>query len=148
MRSLWFAVLSVFATSAVTAAPALDIDNRVGKFETFYADAMAKPLDADARFALWQKEDGIASVPPGPTGDQMARKLLDDAWSRYPALVPTLSALETDAEKTARALFAKDNEILWARKTPKSIRGSFSMSARSTTTPSPCRRWKAKPRRC
>ena len=106
--------LLLLASPAFAADHVLDIDNRVGKFETFYAHATAKPLDADARFKLWQTEDGLAAVPPGPDGDKMARKLLDDAWSRYPALVPKLPALEKAAEDTARAMFAKDNDILGA----------------------------------
>ena len=110
--------LLLLASPAFAADHVLDIDNRVGKFETFYAHATAKPLDADARFKLWQTEDGLAAVPPGPDGDKMARKLLDDAWSRYPALVPKLPALENAAEDTARAMFAKDNDILGAANDP------------------------------
>ena len=110
--------LLLLASPAFAADHVLDIDNRVGKFETFYAHATAKPLDADARFKLWQTEDGLAAVPPGPDGDKMARKLLDDAWSRYPALVPKLPALEKAAEDTARAMFAKDNDILGAANDP------------------------------
>ena len=68
--------LLLLASPAFAADHVLDIDNRVGKFETFYAHATAKPLDADARFKLWQTEDGLAAVPPGPDGDKMARKLL------------------------------------------------------------------------
>lgn len=110
--------LLLLASPVFAASHILDVDNRVGKFETFYAHATAKPLDADARFKLWQTEDGLAAVPPGPDGDKMARKLLDDAWSRYPALVPKLPALENAAEDTARAMFAKDNDILGAANDP------------------------------
>ena len=108
----------LLASSSAFAAPVLDIDNRVGKFETFYARATVAPMDADARFKLWQAEDGLAAVPPGPDGDVMARKLLDDAWSRYPALVPKLEGLEKAAEETAREMFAKDNEILGTSNVP------------------------------
>lgn len=94
------------------ATPILDIDSRVGKFETFYRDATVGSLDPDARFKLWQQEDGLAAVPPGPDGDAMARKLLDAAWDKYPALTSELGALEQIAEKTAREMFARDNEIL------------------------------------
>ena len=106
------AALLLLASPAFAADHVLDIDNRVGKFETFYKDATAKPVDADARFKLWQTEDGLAAVPPGPDGDAMARKLLDDAWSKYPVLVPKLDGLEKTAEETAREMFAKDDEIL------------------------------------
>jgi hypothetical protein len=104
--------LLLLASPALAADHVLDIDNRVGRFETFYAHATAAPMDADARFKLWQTEDGLAAVPPGPQGDTMARKLLDDAWDRYPALAPQLDSLEKVAEATAREMFAKDNAIL------------------------------------
>jgi hypothetical protein len=121
-RFYWGAVCAVLlaanAASAASAPHVLDIDNRVGKFETFYADATAKPIEADARFKLWQSEDGLAAVPPGPDGDAMSRKLLDDAWSRYPALAPKLPALEKAAEDTARGMFAKDNDILGTANDP------------------------------
>jgi hypothetical protein len=115
------ALICVLAAVPARAAPAphvLDIDNRVGKFETFYADATAKPLNANARFKLWQKEDGLAAVPPGPQGDAMARQLLDAAWDKYPPLIARLPALTKSAEETARTLFAKDNEILGTADTP------------------------------
>lgn len=104
--------LLLLTSPAFAAGPVLDIDNRVSRFETFYAHAAAKPLDAGERFKLWQKEDGLAAVPPGPDGDAMARKLLDSAWSKYPALMPKLDGLEKTAEATAREMFARDNEIL------------------------------------
>jgi len=111
-------LLLLASAPAFAADHVLDIDNRVGKFETFHAHATAKPMDADARFKLWQTEDGLAAVPPGPDGDAMARKLLDDAWSKYPALMPKLDGLEKAAEETAREMFAKDNEILGTANDP------------------------------
>ncbi len=53
----------------------LAIDNRVGKFQAFYASATTKTPDPDSRFKLWEKGDGLAAVPPGPDGDTMARQL-------------------------------------------------------------------------
>lgn len=99
--------------AAQASAPhVLDIDNRVPKFQTFYADANKTPLSPDARFALWQKEDGLAAVPPGPDGDKMARTLLDAAWDRYPQLLPRLPDLTAAAEQTARDAFDKVNVLL------------------------------------
>lgn len=109
---------SIAAANAADATHVLDIDNRVGKFETFYADATVKPAAPDARFALWQTEDGLAAVPPGPDGDAMARQLLDAAWDRYPALVPTLPSLTKTAEDAARVSFDRVNELLDAKETP------------------------------
>jgi hypothetical protein len=103
---------ALFAALFAHTTHVLDIDNRVPKFETFYADATEAPLSADARFELWQKEDGLAAVPPGPEGDKLARQLLDAAWDRYPALVPKLDMLERGAEDEGRASFDKINELL------------------------------------
>src|ERR1700688_4680251 len=91
-----FACLS--AADAADAAHSLEIANRVSKFQTFYAEAMVKPLDAEARWALWKKDYDIAAVPPGPDGDAMARRLLDGAWANYPTLIPKLPALQKEAE--------------------------------------------------
>ncbi|HVV64543.1 MAG TPA: hypothetical protein VHC42_03675 [Rhizomicrobium sp.] len=104
------------AASASQAVPRLEIDNRAPKFEAFYAQAKSKP--EETRFELWRKDYGLAAVPPGPEGDEMARKLLDGAWEKYPALVPKLDALERAAEKVAREMFAKDNEILGTADNP------------------------------
>ena len=96
-------------SSAAIAAPSLVIVNRVPKFEKFYADA--KGLDEAARWALWQKEYGIAAVPPTPEGQALARKQLDAAWPRYAALLPKLATLESQAEKDARRLFDATNQL-------------------------------------
>ncbi|HTT97542.1 MAG TPA: hypothetical protein VMF58_05795 [Rhizomicrobium sp.] len=122
MRRIVVLCAALLASGCATHMPeaphVLDIDNRVPRFETFYADATAKPIDADARFALWKKEDGLAAVPPGPDGDEMARHLLDAAWSRYPALVPQLPALEKAAEEEGRNSFQKINALLGTEGVP------------------------------
>jgi hypothetical protein len=98
----------VFAADAVHT---LDVVDRVAKFRTFYDEAAAAPLAPDARFALWQKDYGIAAVPPGPDGDAMARKLLDGAWAGYPELLPKLPGLQADAEAAARDAFDRINAL-------------------------------------
>jgi Predicted Zn-dependent protease (DUF2268) len=90
----------------------LVIDNRVDRFEAFYADATSGAMDSNSRFSLWQKEDGLAAVPPGAAGDAMARRLVDAAWDKYPALMPRLPTLNAEAVRAARDLFARDNELL------------------------------------
>jgi len=61
------------------------------RFLAFWDAAQANPpADADARFALWKEKYGFAAVPPGPRGQEMARRLLDQAWDRYPAAIPAL----------------------------------------------------------
>jgi hypothetical protein len=112
------AAAALAAGPALAAPHTLDIDDRVPKFEKFYADATAKPLSAEARFALWEKEDGLAAVPPGPDGDALARKLLDSAWDKYPPLVAKLPRLTAEAKATAQAMFARDNDLLKTADTP------------------------------
>lgn len=109
---------SVSGACAADATHMLDIADRVGKFQTFYAEATGKPLDADVRFALWQKDYGIAAVPPGPDGDAMARKLVDGAWPKYPALIPQLGTMEKQAETEANTAFDKINALLKTADTP------------------------------
>jgi hypothetical protein len=111
VRLLAAAVLAALTTPALAAEHTLDIADRVGKFQTFYGEATAKPIDADARFALWQKDYGYAAVPPGPDGDAMARKLLDAAWDKYPALVPKLPALLKEASDDGNEAFARINDL-------------------------------------
>ena len=114
-----FLALAVFAAAPAFAADhTLDVSDRVDKFQTFFVDATRGALTGDARFALWQKEDGIAAVPPGPDGDAMARKLLDAAWDRYPALIPQLPALSTQAELDAREAFVRINTLLDTKNVP------------------------------
>jgi Predicted Zn-dependent protease (DUF2268) len=87
----------------------LDIVDRIPRFEKFYDDA--KGLNEAARWSLWQKEYGIAAVPPTPEGEALARKQLDAAWPHYSQLIPRLNSLEAHAEKDARALFAATNRL-------------------------------------
>lgn len=120
MHTLSPIVALLFWSTPVIAAQlhVLDIDDRVEKFTAFYAQATATTITPDARFALWQKIDGLAAVPPGPTGDAMARSLLDAAWEKYPPLLPKLPALTALATRTAHSLFQKDNELLQTQLDP------------------------------
>jgi hypothetical protein len=100
------------------AAGDLDIDDRVDSFVKFYAEATHATMNGDQRFALWQREGGLAAVPPGPRGEAMARSLLDKAWRRYPSLIPVLPSLARAAEEGARELFETDTAILGAGDEP------------------------------
>ena len=42
------------------------------KFVRFYSKATSSPLSADERWALWQKDYGIAAVPPTSFGQTLA----------------------------------------------------------------------------
>ena len=77
------------------------------RFLAFY-DAARGVADPAARFALWQEHYGFAAVPPGPRGEEMARRLLDQGWSRYEAGLPTIrlgaAAFGSDPIDTLRAI--------------------------------------------
>jgi hypothetical protein len=61
------------------------------RFLDFYEAAKDVP-DADARFAIWKAKYGFAAVPPTPEGQAMARQLVDAAWPKYAAALPTIRA--------------------------------------------------------
>ncbi|WP_406667353.1 hypothetical protein [Gallaecimonas sp. GXIMD1310] len=90
----------------------LHIISKVSQFEHFYHQATAKPLTEPQRWQLWQKQYGIAAVPPGPAGQKLARKYLRSAWPRYSALLPKLPALNTRLIALGKKMFAADNRIL------------------------------------
>lgn len=90
MTRLIFAVMLETLSSAGSQADRIDTTDLTPKFLTFYKAAVGGRLNGDARFALWKKDYGFAAVPPGPEGDAMARKLLDDAWPRYAKALPKI----------------------------------------------------------
>jgi hypothetical protein len=108
----------ILTSPAFAADHRLEIADRVGKFQAFYAEAAAAPLTPDARFALWQKDYGIAAVPPGPDGDAMARRLLDAAWDKYPALIAKLPDLARSSAAQAQDAFDRINALFETADTP------------------------------
>jgi hypothetical protein len=79
---------TTFAQS--TLKPVLTVEDLTPKFLTFYRTAIKENADEQQRWALWQTLYGFAAVPPTPDGQQMARKILDDAWPKYPEALPTI----------------------------------------------------------
>jgi hypothetical protein len=73
-----------------TAASRLTVVDMTPKFLAFYDSAIARHADADARWELWQRLYNFAAVPPTPFGREMARRLLDSAWAKYPAALPRI----------------------------------------------------------
>lgn len=65
----------------------VDIIDLCPRFLDFYERANQENLDPDARWTLWQEAYGFAGVPPTPEGQHVARKLLDEAWGKYPDAV-------------------------------------------------------------
>ena len=67
----------------------VEIADITPRFLAFY-EAARTAADADARFALWTEHYGFAAVPPGPRGQEIARRLLDQGWPRYAAALPMI----------------------------------------------------------
>lgn len=97
---------------AACAAPAIadratprltvEVEDLTPAFLRFW-EAARDVSDPDQRWSLWRQHYGFAAVPPGPQGEAMARRLLDAAWSRYPAALPMIQAgagLQPEAEAT------------------------------------------------
>lgn len=55
------------------------------RFLTFYEAAQG--VDPDRRWELWQEHYRFAAVPPTEEGMKLARRLLDQSWNRYPAVM-------------------------------------------------------------
>jgi hypothetical protein len=77
-------------TEPAAAAGRVIVVDMTPKFLAFYDSATARHVDADARWELWRRLYNFAAVPPTPFGREMARRLLDSAWARYPAALPRI----------------------------------------------------------
>lgn len=73
------------ARAAAVTAVDLTIDDRTARFLAFYHAAQG--VNADRRWQLWKQMYDFAAVPPTPEGDALARRMLDQAWPRYPAVL-------------------------------------------------------------
>jgi hypothetical protein len=62
------------------------------KFVKFYEKVKSENLNPDARWNLWKKMVNFAAVPPTDEGQQLAREMLDNAWSRYPSAMDKIVA--------------------------------------------------------
>jgi hypothetical protein len=71
-------------------AGGVEITDLSPRFLAFYDSANATTLDAAERWVMWKRLYGFAAVPPTPFGDSLARRLLDDAWTRYPGAIPRI----------------------------------------------------------
>jgi len=60
------------------------------KFLAFYDSARILNADPDQRWQLWRQLYNFAAVPPTAFGDELARRLLDSAWVRYPAAISVI----------------------------------------------------------
>ncbi|MGH6988060.1 MAG: hypothetical protein ACRED9_14635 [Caulobacteraceae bacterium] len=80
------------------------------KFLTFYRAAKSEHASPERRFQLWKQDYGFATVPPTPEGDRIARKLLDEAWPKYPSVMARIekgaAGIHPSPEATLRRVVA------------------------------------------
>jgi hypothetical protein len=86
----------------------LTIKDLAPKFLTFYNEVVKEQASPERRWELWQKDYDFAAVPPTPEGEEMAKKLLNNAWSRYPAVLDRIrkgaAGLTPDPHATMRSV--------------------------------------------
>ncbi len=85
-------------TGADAPRVSITVKDLTPRFLTFYRAATVAHANADERFSLWKRDYGFAAVPPTPQGDAIARKLLDDAWPKYPAVLNRIDKGATGIE--------------------------------------------------
>lgn len=125
-----FALLTLLFTSLNRQPPSTDppvsvtIDDRSPKFLAFYSKATAENADEAERWKLWKEMYHFAAVPPTPEGEQMARKMLDQAWPRYAVALPRI--------RTGAAVF-HPSQLLFL----KMLHGSWRPTFPSTSELSP-----------
>lgn len=78
------------ASSAKAQSRAVEVVDLTRRFLVSYDTATARHADPETRWALWRRLYNFAAAPPTPFGDSLARRLLDSAWSRYPAAIETI----------------------------------------------------------
>ena len=88
----------------------LTIKDLTPKFLQFYDEAIKENASEARRWELWKKDYDFAAVPPTPEGEQMARKILDDAWPKYPGVLDRIrggsASITPDPHVTLRKIAA------------------------------------------
>ena len=98
------------APAQPASAPAIEVTvtDLTPKFLSFYDEASREQASPEQRWTLWKRDYDFAAVPPTPAGQAMARKMLDQAWPRYPAALDLIrqgaAGLNPDPQTTARAI--------------------------------------------
>jgi hypothetical protein len=93
----------------------LEINDLTPRFLAFYERALAEDADPERRWELWRELYNVAAIPPTPEGQQLARRLLDDAWERYPSVLERIRAGAAGLEPEPRAALDAVAELLDCR---------------------------------
>jgi hypothetical protein len=97
-----------------TPKPVLTIRDLTPKFLDFYKTATREHATEERRFELWKEMYGFAAVPPTPEGDRMARKILDDAWPKYPGALGAIEQAKTSLQPPPAEVLQEVAELLKA----------------------------------
>ena len=66
----------------------MEVINIVPTFLKYYS--LARLAEKSERYSLWKKHYNFSAIPPGEQGEQVAKKMLQEAWHKYEQVVPTL----------------------------------------------------------
>lgn len=103
--------LAAFAAACpAPSAIALTVNDLTPKFLAFHDAAQKERATPERRWQLFKQHYDFAAVPPTDEGQEMARKLLDEAWPRYGPVVARLrsgaGALEPAPADMVRSIAA------------------------------------------
>jgi hypothetical protein len=90
----------------------LELNDLTPRFLTFYERALAEHAAPERRWELWRALYNFAAIPPTPEGQALARRLLDDAWERYPNVLERIRAGAAGLEPDPRAVLDAVAELL------------------------------------
>ena len=112
----------------------LHVHDALPAFMKFYRKAVAEHLSPARRWTLWEKEYGMAAVPPTPQGRALARRRLARSWNRYAHIIPSLSRDARRAELAARCMLPRVAKLLRSGSDPIDVNlvlfvGEFSGNA-------------------
>lgn len=77
----------------------VNVINLVPKFLSFYKAAIQQNLDEEKRWELWKDTYNFAAVPPTDEGREIARNLLDNAWTQYESYISIFEKWIPESEK-------------------------------------------------
>ncbi len=90
------------------------------KFRAFYAAANAPSVSEAERWALFEKLDGFLAVPPTVKGREEGRRLLDQAWPKYPSVIARITLGASGLQPSPEDALNKVSALLEA---PAPVRG-------------------------
>ena len=97
----------------------LEIKDLTPKFLEFYEAAQKDQPSADRRWQLWKEKYDFAAVPPTEEGDNIARRMLDEAWPRYASVLELIRGGAATLTPDPQAMVQSIAELLKVEKPAK-----------------------------